>query len=360
MGDRIWSGTKTAATNASGAVSGSPRWTAPTSRPITIASSAGRIPRSASTVHQAAARVASARASTPRNCHSLLATRRVIMAGMAGMAGMVDATSIRIGARGAPALAGAGAQVSSCYGPPLVRPEFRPGRPERGPIAFTPASPAVMTLAVGIAPEFLVQTVAIVVAAAVIAYLSHRIGLVPIVGFLIAGVVIGPHALRLVEDPALVNAAAEIGVILLLFTIGIEFSLDKLARIKTLIFAGGGLQVIARQRSASSVCWSRSASSGARRCSPASSSRCRRPPSSSSCSSDRGETARRTARWRWACSSSRTSRSIVMVLLVPMLGGAGRRSRRDRLGAGQGARADRRGAAGRAPADAAAARAGGA
>ena len=65
----------------------------------------------------------------------------------------------------------------------------------------------------------------------------------PIVGFLIAGVVIGPHALRLVDDPALVNDAAEIGVILLLFTIGIEFSLEKLWRIKTLIFGGGGLQV---------------------------------------------------------------------------------------------------------------------
>ena len=58
----------------------------------------------------------------------------------------------------------------------------------------------------------------------------------------IAGVIIGPHALQLVVDPALVNDAAEIGVILLLFTIGIEFSLEKLWRIKTLIFGGGGLR----------------------------------------------------------------------------------------------------------------------
>ena len=100
-----------------------------------------------------------------------------------------------------------------------------------------------MIVAAGLAPPFLAQLVAVVVAAAAIAYLSHRLGLVPIVGFLIAGVVIGPHALKLVEDPELVNAAAEIGVILLLFTIGIEFSLEKLARIKTLIVGGGGLQV---------------------------------------------------------------------------------------------------------------------
>jgi monovalent cation:H+ antiporter-2, CPA2 family len=100
-----------------------------------------------------------------------------------------------------------------------------------------------MTFAVEIAPPFLVQAVAIVGAAALVAYISQRLGLVPIVGFLIAGIVIGPHALKLVDDPALVNASAEIGVILLLFTIGIEFSLEKLARIKALIFGGGGLQV---------------------------------------------------------------------------------------------------------------------
>jgi monovalent cation:H+ antiporter-2, CPA2 family len=101
----------------------------------------------------------------------------------------------------------------------------------------------LMVVAAAIAPPFLVQLVALVVAAAAIAYLSYRLGLVPIVGFLIAGVLIGPHALQLVKDLELVNSAAEVGVILLLFTIGIEFSLEKLARIKTLIFAGGGLQV---------------------------------------------------------------------------------------------------------------------
>jgi CPA2 family monovalent cation:H+ antiporter-2 len=93
-------------------------------------------------------------------------------------------------------------------------------------------------------PAFLPEVVALFVAGAIIAYVCHRLGLVPIAGFLIAGVVIGPHALGLVEDRALVDAAAEAGVILLLFTIGIEFSLEKLARIKRLIFGGGGLQVV--------------------------------------------------------------------------------------------------------------------
>lgn len=87
------------------------------------------------------------------------------------------------------------------------------------------------------------EVVALIVAGAVIAYICFRLRLVPIVGFLLAGVLIGPNALGLVRDQQLVDATAEIGVILLLFTIGIEFSLEKLARIQKLIFGGGTLQV---------------------------------------------------------------------------------------------------------------------
>src|SRR5262245_10616050 len=91
--------------------------------------------------------------------------------------------------------------------------------------------------------SFLSDAVALVIAGASIAYVCFRLGLVPIVGFLVAGVVIGPHALGLVHDRAVVDAAAEVGVMFLLFTIGIEFSLERLAEMKTAIFAGGGLQV---------------------------------------------------------------------------------------------------------------------
>lgn len=102
--------------------------------------------------------------------------------------------------------------------------------------------PAVV--AVAATPEFFVQIVVVLVSSALIAYAAHRIGLVPIVGFLIAGIALGPHGFAVIRDPALVDAAAEIGVVLLLFTIGIEFSLEKLARIPRLIFVGGGLQVV--------------------------------------------------------------------------------------------------------------------
>src|SRR5215470_19485199 len=91
---------------------------------------------------------------------------------------------------------------------------------------------------------FLSDAVALLLAGAGIAYVCFRLGLIPIVGFLVAGVVIGPHALGLVHDPAIVDAAAEVGVMFLLFTIGIEFSLGKLAEMEQAIFAGGGLQVV--------------------------------------------------------------------------------------------------------------------
>jgi CPA2 family monovalent cation:H+ antiporter-2 len=99
-------------------------------------------------------------------------------------------------------------------------------------------------LAAGVTQPYLIEVAAVIAAAAIVAYLSYRMGIVPIVGFLLAGVLIGPHALQLVTDFELIDATAEVGVILLLFTIGIEFSLEKLAKIKNLIFIGGGVQVI--------------------------------------------------------------------------------------------------------------------
>jgi len=90
---------------------------------------------------------------------------------------------------------------------------------------------------------FLGEIVALFALSAFIAYLCTRIRLVPIAGFLLTGVAVGPNALGLVQDPELVSTLAEIGVILLLFEIGIEFSLSKLARLKRAIGIGGGLQV---------------------------------------------------------------------------------------------------------------------
>ena len=78
---------------------------------------------------------------------------------------------------------------------------------------------------------------------ALIVYFLNRVNIPSVVGFLLAGVIIGPYGIGIVKDTRAVEALAEIGVILLLFTIGIEFSLTKLARMKKAIITGGGSQV---------------------------------------------------------------------------------------------------------------------
>ncbi|MEO1629697.1 MAG: cation:proton antiporter [Bacteroidota bacterium] len=98
-----------------------------------------------------------------------------------------------------------------------------------------------MVLAASI--PFLNEIVALFAVSVGMAYLCYKLRLVPIAGFLLAGVLIGPNALGLVYEQELVDVLAEIGVILLLFTIGVEFSLEKLSRIGRAIFIGGGTQV---------------------------------------------------------------------------------------------------------------------
>jgi len=104
---------------------------------------------------------------------------------------------------------------------------------------------ALVTLyAAGEVPPFVPALAIIIVSAAVAGWVSQRIGLVPIIGFLVAGVVIGPNALGLVDQIETVELVSEIGIILLLFTIGIEFSLDRLVRIRKLVLGGGSLTVL--------------------------------------------------------------------------------------------------------------------
>ena len=71
----------------------------------------------------------------------------------------------------------------------------------------------------------------------------HRLHVPSIVGFLLTGLIAGPHGLALIQADGEVETLAEVGVILLLFTIGIEFSLKNLLQIKRSVLIGGSLQV---------------------------------------------------------------------------------------------------------------------
>jgi len=91
---------------------------------------------------------------------------------------------------------------------------------------------------------YLLREIVIVLAASVlIIYISHKLKLPSVVGFLLTGVLIGPGGLSLVKNTETVNVLAEIGVVMLLFTIGLEFEPARLKRIRRDFWAGGSLQV---------------------------------------------------------------------------------------------------------------------
>jgi CPA2 family monovalent cation:H+ antiporter-2 len=66
----------------------------------------------------------------------------------------------------------------------------------------------------------------------------HRLRLPPIVGFLFTGALCGPFGFGLVDGVHNVEALAEVGVVLLLFTVGIEFSVEELSRVRTFCSRG--------------------------------------------------------------------------------------------------------------------------
>jgi CPA2 family monovalent cation:H+ antiporter-2 len=89
----------------------------------------------------------------------------------------------------------------------------------------------------------LTEFVIVLAASVIIIFLSHKLRLPSVVGFLLTGVLIGPGGLSLVKNTATVDVMAEIGVVMLLFTIGLEFEPARLKRIRRDFWAGGGLQV---------------------------------------------------------------------------------------------------------------------
>lgn len=77
-----------------------------------------------------------------------------------------------------------------------------------------------------------------------IVYLFKKLKISTIVGYLITGVIIGPFGLKLISGSEQIEVMAEIGVIMLMFTIGLEFSIEKLLKMRKLLFYAGGLQVV--------------------------------------------------------------------------------------------------------------------
>ncbi len=82
-------------------------------------------------------------------------------------------------------------------------------------------------------------------AALAFGYITHRLGLSPIVGYLLAGTVVGPHTPGYVANRDLAEQLAEIGVILLMFGVGLHFHLKELLAVKWVAIPGAIVQSVA-------------------------------------------------------------------------------------------------------------------
>ena len=93
--------------------------------------------------------------------------------------------------------------------------------------------------------QFLKTAVVFLVATVIAVPLTKRFRLGAVLGFLLAGVAIGPSGLRLIADPSGVSAISEFGIVLMLFVIGLELSPQRLWVMRRAVFGTGLLQVLA-------------------------------------------------------------------------------------------------------------------
>ena len=91
--------------------------------------------------------------------------------------------------------------------------------------------------------NFLIQFFIFLAAAVVAVPLSKKLGLGSVIGYLIAGIVIGPYGLSLIGDIDAVMHFTEFGVVMMLFLVGLELKPSLLWKMKTPILGMGGMQV---------------------------------------------------------------------------------------------------------------------
>ena len=86
--------------------------------------------------------------------------------------------------------------------------------------------------------DLIVTLTAGLAAAVMLGYVTHRLGLSPIVGYLLAGTLVGPHTPGFVADVTLAEQLAEIGVILLMFGVGLQFHVEQLLAVRRIAVPG--------------------------------------------------------------------------------------------------------------------------
>ena len=91
-------------------------------------------------------------------------------------------------------------------------------------------------------PGFLAPLALVFLAALVAGYILNRLRQPPLIGYLLAGVLLGPHGLAFVQDVDTVESLAQVGVVLLLFTVGLELPLSSLRRLGSAVWIAGPIQ----------------------------------------------------------------------------------------------------------------------
>src|SRR3977135_1091760 len=91
-------------------------------------------------------------------------------------------------------------------------------------------------------PGFLGPIPLVLLCALAAAWLVQRVRQPPLVGFLAAGVLVGPYGLGLIRDVHVVWRLAEVGVVLLLFPVGLDLSLSSVRRLGRIVAVAGPVQ----------------------------------------------------------------------------------------------------------------------
>ncbi|HAR95822.1 MAG TPA: sodium:proton exchanger [Deltaproteobacteria bacterium] len=92
--------------------------------------------------------------------------------------------------------------------------------------------------------HYLESLVLVLGVSAFLVFILGKLKIPSIVGFLVAGLLMGPSGLHIIQNPKQIESLAEIGVVLLMFAIGLEFSLKNLMTLKRLVFGAGSLQAL--------------------------------------------------------------------------------------------------------------------
>jgi CPA2 family monovalent cation:H+ antiporter-2 len=103
--------------------------------------------------------------------------------------------------------------------------------------------------------DILSQILILLAGSVVVLSLVRRFDLPPVLGYLVVGMTMGPHALGLVSDTSAVHVLAEIGVVFLVFTLGLEFSLARMIAMKSEVLGVGGLQMLLTTAAIGGAAW---------------------------------------------------------------------------------------------------------